>query len=160
MYSNIELTNAKLKVKYHDRGSYTEIEFAFSALNISNIVVLSEDCVYVNGDQYTGLFDAFSGVLRAFMVQIRLLYLNSCLRSGVGIDRDLGDDLAVLNGNGKVTVISFDYAVPTPLAFYHAFVIYCKQGNVINKEAGWISIGRKDREKQPQSRREILCGVS
>ena len=160
VYSNIELMNAQLKTKYHDYSSSIEIEFSFSTLNITNLIVITSDRIYVNGEEFTTLFSAFAGILSAFMVQIRLLYLNNCLRQGIGIDRDLGDDLAVMNGNGKVTVISFNYAVPTPIAFYHAFVVFCKQGIVINKEAGWISIGRKDREKQPLSHREIVWHVS
>ena len=78
-----------------------------------------------------------------------LFYRNSCLQNHIGIARDLGNDLAVINGNGKVTVISFVYSVPTLVAFYHAFIFYCKQGKLINKDAGWIAIRRKDREKQP-----------
>ena len=160
VYSNIELMNAQLKTKYHDYASSIEIEFSFSTLNITNLIVITSDKIYVNSEEFTTLFSAFAGILSAFMVQIRLLYLNNCLRQGIGIDRDLGDDLAVMNGNGKVTIISFNYVVPTPIAFYHAFVVFCKQGIVINKEAGWISIGRKDREKQPPSRKEIVWRVS
>ena len=44
-----------------------------------------------------------------------------------------------------MTVVSFTYTIPTPLAFFHAFVIYCKQGTVINREAYWLVVGRKDR---------------
>ena len=70
---------------------------------------------------------------------------NYCLQGKLGIEKDLGHDYAVINGNGVVTVVSFTYTIPTPLAFFHAFVIYCKQGTVINREAYWLVVGRKDR---------------
>lgn len=74
-----------------------------------------------------------------------------------GIARDLGNDLAVINGSGKVTIISFNYSVPSLVAFYHAFVFYCKQGKVINRESGWIAIHRKDREKKPLCKEYHVC---
>ena len=39
---------------------------------------------------------------------------------------DVGNGLTVMNGNGVLTVISFDYVVPSPIAFFHAFVMYDK----------------------------------
>ena len=72
---------------------------------------------------------------------------NSCLQHHDGIARDLGNNLSVMNGSGKVTIISFNYTLPTKDAFYNAFVKYCKLGNVINSNAGWISIQRKDRNE-------------
>ena len=74
---------------------------------------------------------------------------NKCLTTNRSIERDLGDNLAVLNGNGNTTVISFDHTVPSPVAFFHAFVMYCFKGNNINTDAGWISLGRHDQEPGP-----------
>lgn len=70
---------------------------------------------------------------------------NSCLQQKLAINMDVGNGLTVMNGNGVLTVISFDYVVPSPIAFFHAFVMYCNQGTVINKDSGWIGIGRTDK---------------
>ena len=59
----------------------------------------------------------------------------------LGVKAGLRDE----NGNGVLTVISFDYVVPSPIAFFHAFVMYCNQGTVINKDSEWIGIGRTDK---------------
>lgn len=67
----------------------------------------------------------------------------------------MGNDYAVINGNGAVTVVSFTYTVPTPLAFFHAFAVYCKQGKMINRDAYWLTIRRKDRQTTPASQISI-----
>ena len=84
-------------------------------------------------------------------IVVELCYLcrNYCLHNRLGIDKDLGRDFAVINGNGMVTVISFTSAVPTPLAFFHAFVMFCNQKKLINREAYWITIKRTDRPAMP-----------
>lgn len=66
-----------------------------------------------------------------------------------------GTDYAVINGNGAVTVVSFTYTVPTPLAFFHAFAVYCKQSKMINRDAYWLTIRRKDRQTTPASQISI-----
>lgn len=80
---------------------------------------------------------------------------NYCLQGRLGIERDLGNDYAVINGNGAVTVVSFTYTVPTPLAFFHAFAVYCKQSKMINRDAYWLTIRRKDRQTTPASQISI-----
>ena len=67
----------------------------------------------------------------------------------------MGNDYAVINGNGAVTVVSFTYTEPTPLAFFHAFDVYCKQGKMINRDAYWLTIRRKDRQTTPASQISI-----
>ena len=150
VYSNIELTMAdsKLAIKRSRMNDLYTITVIFKTFGISNFICVSPDGVTVNGKEYLSLFEAFSGVLCFFMQDIRLLYLNACLQQKLEINIDLGNDLTVMNGNGVITVISFDYLIPSAVAFYHAFVMYCNQGTVINKDSGWIRIGRRDRKNK------------
>lgn len=52
-----------------------EITVVFGNLTIANSILLTTEGVFVNGNHFTSLFDAFSGILVMFMQQIRLLYL-------------------------------------------------------------------------------------
>ena len=75
MYSNNELTEAKVQMKYKYYQNKVEIKVTFSTLSIPNFVEITTDGVYVNGNRYISLFDTFSAILVMFMQQIRLLYL-------------------------------------------------------------------------------------
>lgn len=75
VYSNVELTESRMKMKYHYVNQKTEIEVIFSTIAIANIIIISSQGVFINGIEYHSLFSAFSGILAMFMQQIRLLYL-------------------------------------------------------------------------------------
>lgn len=75
VYSNVELTESRMRMKYRYINQKVEVEVIFSTIAISNIIIISSQGVYVNGIEYHSLFDAFSGILAMFMQQIRLLYL-------------------------------------------------------------------------------------
>ena len=75
VYSNVELTESRMKMKYHYVNQKAEIEVIFSTIAIANIIIISSQGVFINGIEYHSLFSAFSGILAMFMQQIRLLYL-------------------------------------------------------------------------------------
>ena len=75
VYSNVELTESRMKMKYHYVNQKAEIEVIFSTIAIANIIIISSQGVFINGIEYHSLFNAFSGILAMFMQQIRLLYL-------------------------------------------------------------------------------------
>ena len=75
VYTNVELTEATIRMKQRYLQNRMEITVIFGNLTIANSILLTVDGVYVNGTQFISLFDVFSGILELFMQQIRLLYL-------------------------------------------------------------------------------------
>lgn len=75
VYSNVELTESRMKMKYRYVKQKVEIEVIFSTIAIANVIIISSQGVFINGIEYHSLFNAFSGILAMFMQQIRLLYL-------------------------------------------------------------------------------------